>query len=378
LNLQTAWPWVVSAGVLAAGTLMGLWRRSATALLIGLAAMILAPTSIVPIVTEIAAERRMYLPLAAVLTLVILAAYEALSWLTRKLQIDVVDPHTPENPAATLCPNALVGVAVVSVLGGLILAATSIQRVGDYRDEITIFTDALQYQPDNLLLNTNLGKALAARGKTEEAIRHYRRVLSLNPNHVMALYNLGNALSTLGRKSEALYCYEKVIRLQPDHPQARNNMGKLLVEMGQADDALATLRRAVELAPDNPRAHLNLGVALLRAGQLDQAMAEFLKALELRPDYPEAHHNLGSIFLSRNQPTQAIAHLEQAVQSKPDYLKAWIKLADGYARIGRSDQASSCLRRAMDLAAASGQHEVMDDLKSKLSRLQSQATEGIR
>ncbi|HWP40175.1 MAG TPA: tetratricopeptide repeat protein [Tepidisphaeraceae bacterium] len=192
------------------------------------------------------------------------------------------------------------------------------------------------------------------------------------------LYNLGNALAKLGRHSEAIECYETVLRLQPGHREAHNNLGKLLSELGQGNQAIPMLQRAVELAPQNPRAHLNLGVALLRAGQVDQAISEHHKALQLRPDYPEAHHHLGAIYLSRAQPAQAIVHLEQAVRSKPDYLKAWIKLADACASTGRLEQAQSCLRRALELAAASGQNDMVAELKSRLDLVQSQRMDPAR
>ncbi|WP_428940409.1 tetratricopeptide repeat protein [Fontivita pretiosa] len=375
-KLEQVWPWLTPILLIVLGSLIGLWRRRPAGFLGAVALMILAPTSIVPIVTEMAAERRMYLPLAVVLTLLVVGGYRALGWLTRRLGIDVDDEsensQTEQDPATAESPNALVATSVATLLAVVVLAWVSIHRLDDYRDEVTLFQQALQYQPDNLLVNANLGRALVAAGQIEQAMRHYRHALQLNPNFVPALYNLGNAYSKLGRRSEALDCYEAVLRIQPSHREAHNNLGKLLSEMGQGDEAIPMLQRAVELAPQNPRAHLNLGVALLRAGQVDQAIAEHHKSLELRPDYPEAHHNLGAIYLSRAQPAEAIAHLEQAVRNKPDYLKAWIKLADAYASTGRNDQAVACVRRALDLAAASGQSDMLEELKSRLGRLQSQ------
>src|SRR6185436_2962197 len=77
-TLGEAWPWVVAAIALGIGTLVLLWRRSAIGFVGACVWLILSPTLVVPIITEAAAERRMYLPLAAIVTLVVVGGYAAL------------------------------------------------------------------------------------------------------------------------------------------------------------------------------------------------------------------------------------------------------------------------------------------------------------
>ena len=42
--------------------------------------------------------------------------------------------------------------------------------------------------------HNNLGIALVAEGKNEEAISHYKMAIKLNPDYALAHNNLGNAL----------------------------------------------------------------------------------------------------------------------------------------------------------------------------------------
>ena len=63
-SLAVAWPWVSFVSMLAAGTLWLLWRNSPAGFLFAVMWLVLSPTLVVPVVSEVAAERRMYLPLA--------------------------------------------------------------------------------------------------------------------------------------------------------------------------------------------------------------------------------------------------------------------------------------------------------------------------
>ena len=65
-TFSAAWPFVLAAALLGLATLVLLWRKSALGFLGAWVLIILSPTLVVPILREVAAERRMYLPLAAI------------------------------------------------------------------------------------------------------------------------------------------------------------------------------------------------------------------------------------------------------------------------------------------------------------------------
>ena len=62
---------------------------------------------------------------------------------------------------------------------------------------------AIKLRPDFVVAHNNLGNALFAERKTEEAISHYKTAIRLKPDHTGAHNNLGNALTVLGRIKEA-------------------------------------------------------------------------------------------------------------------------------------------------------------------------------
>ena len=61
-SLAAAWPWVVPAAIFALVAAILFWRRTAIGFALVSMLAILSPTLVVPVVTEVAAERRMYLP----------------------------------------------------------------------------------------------------------------------------------------------------------------------------------------------------------------------------------------------------------------------------------------------------------------------------
>ncbi len=75
-----AWPWLVPVCALSIVTLVLVWKRRASGFAAAWVLIILSPTIVVPVITEVAAERRMYLPLAALIALLVVASY----WLARR------------------------------------------------------------------------------------------------------------------------------------------------------------------------------------------------------------------------------------------------------------------------------------------------------
>ena len=104
--------------------------------------------------------------------------------------------------------------------------------------------------------------------------------------------NLGIALKAQGKLDEAVASYRRALELKPNFPVAHNNLGNLFKDQGKPDEAVACYRRALELVPDYFVAHNNLGAAFKVQGKLDEAVACFRRALALKPDFAEAHSNL--------------------------------------------------------------------------------------
>lgn len=329
------WPVARGAGVLvpllvllipAGATLWLLWRNSPAGFAGAWFFAILAPSSsVIPIVTEVAAEHRLYLPLAAVCALAVAGGYAALR---------------PKGLHRMVLPAS--GVVIVLFALGTFL------RNRDYRTPVAIWSDTVEKRPANVRAHYNLAKALEEEGRLEEAIRHYsEKVLPLKPDYAEARVSLGLALARTGRLDDAMTHYEAALKARPDLAEAHNNMGLVLARQGRIGEALDRYAEAVRLKPAYAEAWYNMANALAEAGRAEEAIARYREAIRLKPDFPAAHVNLAITLQETGRDGEAKAHYAEAIRHRPDYATAHANLGMLLARRGETERARRHLETAL-------------------------------
>ncbi len=340
-TLYTAWPWVLGVAALVAGTLVLLWRNHPVGFLGAWMAAILAPTFVVPIVTEMAAERRMYLPLAMLTALVVVGGY----WLLRRAspQSGNEEGTTPTRPWLIAAAS---GVAIALMLVGGVVSA---RRLAIYEDPIALWEDTIASQPFDSMAHYNLGYALADQDRIPEAIAHYRRAIQLKPNYGNAYVNLGNLLLHAGQMQEAADQYQKALEVRPHDNRARFNLGAALAGAGRRTEAILQYQRALEVEPDAADIHVELGNVLADDGRDSEAMEHFQHAIELKPDDANVNYRYGSALLKMGRVDEAIGRFHRALEVDPDYVNVHNSLANALASAGRTDEAIEHARRVVEL-----------------------------
>jgi tetratricopeptide (TPR) repeat protein len=331
-TVADAWPWLVAVGLLAAGTALLVRGRPAARFAVVAAALIIAPASLVPLPKMVAAERRMYLPLAVLIALVA-GAYRTL--LARR-------PHAGRRIAWVAAAAALIAVAGV----------VSAERLRAYESAVAIWHDAVLHQPDDAMSHYNLGVALVEAGRPPvEAMREFDRALALDPEHTGAIDNIGMLLYRAGNVDEARARFEHALRIDPADAVAHNNLGGILTRTGRPRDAIPHLRLALALQPDAPKAkvHLNLGQALVADGAYEEGLAHLEQAVRSAPDDADARVALGGALVKLGRPDAALAHLERAVAVKPDDVEAHVGFATARLQTGDASGAVESYRRALAL-----------------------------
>jgi hypothetical protein len=220
---QAAVPGALIAGLLAA-TLWGLWRRSPAAFAGAWFFLILAPSSsVIPVVTEVAAEHRMYLPVAGVIALVVLG----LDGLWRRM------------PRVSLVAAA----GVVLLFGRMTYA-----RNADYQDYDRIWSATIADRPHNARARNNYATSLLMKGRYAEAEPHLRVAVDENASFAEAEANLGVALSAQGRLDEGAAHLRRAIEIQPDYVSAHRNLGETYAMQNRLRDAAAEYEKALAIA----------------------------------------------------------------------------------------------------------------------------------
>ncbi len=289
---------VILLGLLAA-TGWALWKAP----VVGFAALwfflILAPTSTIVPIRDLAVEHRTYLPSAGLSVLCV----AGLAWLIRRWK-GVEDD----------------GRALLLACGGLavVLGVMTHLRNEVYSSEFMLWQDVVEKSPNNGRALTNLVEHYTAQGRTQEAEQLARRAVAALPDSPETQNLLGSVLMDLGKTEEAEQHVRQSLALKP-LPEACLNLA-LLLEARQPEEAIELLRKAVELRPDFSRAHNRLGMLLLKTGgDLTIAEQHFRLAIEQDPANDFACNNLAIVLAQRGQITQAVELLRQILRRNPDF-----------------------------------------------------------
>ena len=241
---------------------------------------------------------------------------------------------------------------------------------GRFEEATARYHEALRLKPDYAAARVNLGTVLQAQGKLQEAIDHYFEALKFKPNYALAHYNLGGAFRSLGQLDEAIMHYQRVGELSGGSAATHNNLGEVLHAGGRLDEALAQYRLALEFDPDSALAHYNLAVSLRSRERLAEAIHHYRRALQAAPDAPEVHGNLGEALKRQGNLDEAVRHLRRALEIDPDVAAAHYNLAIVLRSQGRFEEAIDHLLETARLAPDSGEvHNSLGEALNENGRL---------
>lgn len=208
-----------------------------------------------------------------------------------------------------------------------------------WKDSITLFTHALSIDARNPLAHNNLGIALEAEGRTDEAIAHYRQALDAAPENLNARGNLAFALLFKGERAEAEERLRALLHDRPGDPAVLEALGEIALENGRPIDAVPLLTEAVAASPGFGKAEYQLSRALAGAGKPADAIAHAEHAEQAGLRDAKLYAHLSSLYLSTGRLEDARRTLEVLVRLEPGYAPAHSNLAAVCSRLGLLDEA---------------------------------------
>jgi len=321
--------------------------------------LILAPTSSMMPIADLAFEHRMYLPLASVVVLLVLALYSV----TRRFLRD---------PAGRRL--AQVGTLVVAATA---LAALTCERNADYGDPVRIWSKVLEISPHNWRAHSALAEAYRQRGDVERERHHYEQALAAKPDHERLHVSMAACLARADDLDGAEFHYRRAVELKPDYVQALLDGASLFQRRQKWDQAMQAYRRVLQVRPDHADAQRNLAFVLWRTGRIREAVPAYRRLLELRPEMAGIKAHLAKILATSDDAAlrngaEALQLAEEARRAlgETDY-RVLDALGAAYAALGRYDDACRAVSKSLELARSSGKEEKCEELKSRLELYQS-------
>jgi tetratricopeptide (TPR) repeat protein len=296
----------------------------------------LAPTSsIVPITSEVGAERRMYLPLAAIAVLGSLAGRRLVDWSAARIG---------KQRAASI------GIAITALVA-IALAARTLHRHQDYANPLVLWQNTVDQRPGGRA-RALLGGELLTAGRREDAIRQFREAtLDFPPAHAA----LGTELYADAKYDEAIAELVQFVTQTPDPLNtipARQLMARALIAQGKRAEAVAELQHVLDIIPSNPDAHGFLADALFSERRYNDAIPHYRALLASQPNIPIALTNLAVSLDSVGRFDEAVDAFRRVVALNPGSAGAHRNLARGLLGKGDAPGAELEAREAVRLVPA--------------------------
>ncbi|HEY7286433.1 MAG TPA: tetratricopeptide repeat protein [Vicinamibacterales bacterium] len=302
---------LVLVGAIVAGR-----RRPDLAFLAAVVVITLAPTSsVVPIHTEVGAERRMYLPMMAIAVLAV-----GLSVALWRKYVGTKHDRAGAITAACLCG---------------VLALLTIQRNAEYSSPLTMWQSVVDRWPHGRA-RYNLSLALKSVGQDDESLAMLRSAVEDYPD---ARSILGFRLLDAGKTDEGIAELRAFLRERPSHanaPLAHGRIADALFGRQQYAEAVTEYREYLSRRSDQATAWTNYGIALAATGQNGEAVKAFSKAAAIEPDSASVHRNLANALLDGRDFAGAVREATEAARLAPgDKVVAEIL---GLARAGQQGE----------------------------------------
>jgi Flp pilus assembly protein TadD len=247
-------------------------------------------------------------------------------------------------------------------------SAIELMTKNQFGEAITVWRNALAVDPGDGKAHLNLGYSLGQTGHSREALAEFRKACNLSPDDPIAFADLALALAQDGKPAEAISNYRKSLALDASNAGVQADLGAMLSEKGETAEGLEHLVKAVALKPGSAAVQNKLAAALLKSGQTVEATAHLEKAVALAPDSKEFRFGLANALTQAGRFSDAISQLQKSIEIFGDRdWQCYDMLGTVYNKMGRPDDAIQAGRRALDLALADQDPELVRKLRATLA-----------
>ena len=233
------------------------------------------------------------------------------------------------------------------------LKAELLLRRGKAQEAAAAYSAAAEMSPKSGALLLDLGRALAAAGREDDAVEAWRTASQFGRQAPAAL-ETGRILIKRGELEPALALAREAQSAQPYFPEGYELEALIRISQGEAEGAEAAVKQLIEKAPWNPLALLAQAKIFARLGRHDQAAEAARQGLALHSEAAEgpllkalieAMIQTGRLEEARDD----LRRLERLCFDDPDALALLARAASAQ---GKSAEAQTRLSTALRIAPA--------------------------
>ena len=177
-----------------------------------------------------------------------------------------------------------------------------------------------------------------------------RKYIAANPANVAAQVQLGKLLAAEGKTQDAIAALEPAYKSSGDPKLARELAG-LYVDLKQYDSAAQLLQPLAAQNPNDAQLRFDYGSALVHQHNYPEAQAELLKAVQLKPDLVEAYFDLAYAAQQNKNYELAVRVLDARAKLQPETPATYFLRAEAYDSLKMYRPAAENYKRFLRVAA---------------------------
>ena len=144
-----------------------------------------------------------------------------------------------------------------------------LNRTGDYKKAIEIYTSSINLDPDDFMSYFNLGVCYGNLSEYEDAEKAYKKAINLNKTFELGYINLSAVYMRKLMHIEAKECIEELFKINKNNYVGLHTMGLLLSMENKLLESVEYFKKALLHNPVYTKSHFQLGLVLLRLFRFD-------------------------------------------------------------------------------------------------------------
>lgn len=250
----------------------------------------------------------------------------------------------------TLAINFSYAEAKMSVQSNKLYNSAIVQeQEGNYQKALDYIQKALQYSPDDAVLNIKLAGLQANLGNYQEAISAYNKAINLRSDDGFLYISLANLYAQQYDYKNALLAYEKAQSIMPEYKYNHINIANLKSLLKDPQGAIESYNNFLKEYPNNLEALSAIASVYMEEKNYESAVENFALALRTNPKEFRDYSNYGLALLRKEDFPKAEIAFKSAVGINPSDSMSYANLGVAQMKQGDIDNALSSLKKALEI-----------------------------
>lgn len=236
-------------------------------------------------------------------------------------------------------------------------------------DSTVAWRKVLELRPRDVESHTALVESLEGKGRAEDAIGEYERLMQRHPDEIELGLELAARLIASGERERGLELADEIEARVAQRPKALSLLLDFYNLHDEGEHALAVAKRVVALRPRSADARVALGEQLYQMSRVDDALAQWAMIPKLVRPAHRGHAKHAEILSEHGRTTDAVAALKLALKVEPEeprYLRLRAMLAEEQRR---PPMALELWQQVRTLATGPDQALLRDEARTRIVEL---------